>query len=72
MNNAVDQVLQAALSLPEDDRVHLVDALIASFESADSAPFDDAWLQEIGRRTAEYEAGLVQLVPWDEVKKQAT
>ena len=70
MNASIDQVLHAALSLPEDDRVQLVDALIASFDEPDSAPFDEARLTEIKRRSAEYEAGLVQLIPWDEVKKQ--
>jgi len=66
---SVDTVLQDALSLSDSDRLQLVESLIASFEESGSAAFDDAWLAEIKRRTAEIESGSVPLIPWNEVKK---
>jgi putative addiction module component (TIGR02574 family) len=70
MAQSFEQVFHEALSLPEEERVHLVDALIASFDDSASVPLDYSWLEAIKKRTAEYEAGLVQLVPWDDVKEQ--
>lgn len=70
MSTQYQDVLQAAMSLPEGDRMELVDTLIASFEPDAALPFDDAWLAEIQRRSAEYEAGLVQATPWSVVKER--
>jgi putative addiction module component (TIGR02574 family) len=66
-----DDVLNAALGLPEGDRVQLIDALITTVSPEDAAPLDDAWLAEIERRSQEFDAGLVQAIPWEEVKQRA-
>jgi putative addiction module component (TIGR02574 family) len=71
MTPAVEQILQAALALPEPDRVELVDALIAALEPETSAAIDDAWRAEVSRRSAEYDAGLVKPIPWAKVKEGA-
>ena len=31
----------------------------------------DEWLEEIKNRSAEYDAGLAELVPWERVKAEA-
>jgi putative addiction module component (TIGR02574 family) len=69
--NSLDQVLQAALTLPEEDRVQLVDTLIATLEPEDAAPLDDAWLAEIQRRSREYDEGRALPIAWQEAKERA-
>lgn len=71
MSDSFDLALQAALSLPDAERARLVDALIDTLEPEDAAPLDDAWLAEIARRSREFDEGLVQTVPWEEVKERA-
>ena len=67
----LQEVMQAAMALPEPDRAELVDSLIATFQPAQAAPLDDAWLAEIQRRSLEYDQGLVQTIPWEQVKQRA-
>jgi putative addiction module component (TIGR02574 family) len=71
MNESFNNVFQAALALPETDRVQLVDALIETLEPDDAAPLDDAWLAEIERRSREFDEGKVQAIPWEVVKERA-
>ena len=71
MTQAVQQLLQSALALPENERLQLLSALAAAVEEQGLRPFDDAWLTEIQRRSAEYDAGGVQTRKWAEVKERA-
>lgn len=71
MNSTIEQVLDAALALPDGDRVELVEALIASFQPEDRPPFDESWLEIVRRRSAELRSGQVAPVPWGEVKNRA-
>ena len=71
MNQAVEQLLQAALKLPDEEQLQLVAALLSAVEERGLRPFDDAWLEEIRRRGAEYDAGAVRPAPWAEVKERA-
>lgn len=68
---SLDQVLAAALTLPEAERAELVDSLISTFAPEDAAPLDDAWLAEINRRSDEFDAGGVQTLTWAEVRERA-
>lgn len=70
MTPATEQLLQAALALPEGERLELVEALLASQDQSSALPFDPAWLSEIRRRSAEIEAGTVQLTPWPVVRER--
>ena len=70
MTQTAEQVLTAALGLPDDDRVELIEALVASVH-ADQPPFDEGWHEVIRRRSAELAAGSVASIPWAEVKRQA-
>ena len=67
--NAV-KVLQEALSLPEDARVDLAEALL---ESVEREPADEgaeaAWSSEARRRLEEIRSGLVKPVPWEEAER---
>ena len=71
MQQNVDQILEAALSLPDEEQLRLVSALTAAVEERGLRPFDDWWLGEIQRRSAEYDVGDVRAVPWFEVKERA-
>ena len=70
MNLTTEQLLDAALALPENDRLELVDALIVSLQANDHCPLDDSWREIIRRRSAELRSGRVKPVPWEEVKRQ--
>jgi putative addiction module component (TIGR02574 family) len=71
MNLAKEHLLDAALALPDEDRLEFVEALAASLQPADRPPFDEAWREVILRRSAELRSGKVAPVPWSEVKRRA-
>jgi putative addiction module component (TIGR02574 family) len=57
------------MALSEDERLQLIDALLAECDQA-AKPFDDAWLAEAQKRSAQIDAGAVVLTPWAEVKRR--
>ena len=61
------QLLDAALALPDEDRLEFVEALAASLQPTDRPPFDESWREVIRRRSAELRNGDVVAVPWSEV-----
>ena len=69
--NSTEQVFEAALALPEAERVELLEALITSLQPTDRPPFDESWREVIRRRSSELRSGAVTPVPWEEVKRQA-
>ncbi len=71
MNTTTEQLLNAALALPEEDRLQFVEALIGSLQPTDRPPFDDSWRAIIERRSAELKSGQVTPIPWAQVKRQA-
>jgi putative addiction module component (TIGR02574 family) len=71
MNERTEAVFAAALELPDEDRIGLVEALLASFQPQDRPPFDESWREVLHRRSAELLSGQVTPVPWLEVKQQA-
>lgn len=71
MNSMTEQVLDAALALPDGDRIEIVEALIASFQPHDRPPFEETWRAAIQRRSAELRSGQVTATPWAEVKRRA-
>jgi putative addiction module component (TIGR02574 family) len=71
MSQSAEQVLTAALDLPESERWEVVEALIVSLQPTDRPPFDDSWREVILRRSAELASGQVTGIPWAEVKRRA-
>jgi putative addiction module component (TIGR02574 family) len=67
----LDQVLTAALALPDGDRVELVEAILASLQPEDRPPFDESWRPVIERRSQELQSGSVAGIPWSDVKRHA-
>lgn len=71
MSQTAEQVLTAALELPDADRLELIEALIDSIQTPDRPPFDESWHAVIRRRSAELTTGSVAPVLWAEVKRRA-
>ena len=64
------QLLTAALSLPESERAELAASLIRSLDSSVDPTADEAWAAEIQRRVASIDDGSPQLVPWNSVTSE--
>lgn len=54
------------LQLAPVERSHLLERLIASFDSDPEAEVEEAWAREADRREAELESGLIAAVPGQE------
>ena len=70
MTPATEHVLQSALALPEEERIQLVEALLAKCDESLARPFDAAWLAEVQKRSAQIDSGTATLTPWSEVKRR--
>jgi putative addiction module component (TIGR02574 family) len=71
MSGAAKQILEAALKLPPEEREHLVEELAASLPSDfASKDIEKAWLDEIGRRSDEIDAGTAELLDLSDVREQ--
>ncbi|MDB5342563.1 MAG: Addiction module antitoxin RelB [Schlesneria sp.] len=66
-----EEVLRTAQSLPETERVRLVQELLNSLNSPAAESLDDLWLAEIDLRSDEIDSGMVQTIPWAEVRRRA-
>jgi putative addiction module component (TIGR02574 family) len=66
------QILSAALSLPENDRAVLAAELIDSLDPNSDADHDAAWGEEIARRIKAIDNGETKLIPWAEVRVRIT
>lgn len=71
MSLATEQLLDDIMALSEEDRLILMEALVASLQPAEGPPFDESWRAIIERRSAELRSGKVVPIPWAEVKRQA-
>ena len=75
MSPNLSTVLTAAESLSVAEQCELVDLLLERLDSPslaeagdEPAVLNDAWRQEIARRSAEYDAGKAETVTWQEVR----
>ena len=63
---SIEQITAAALSLPNDQRIRLVEQLIESFESQVDETVQATWVAEAKRRRDEIRGGAVQPIPGEE------
>jgi putative addiction module component (TIGR02574 family) len=70
MGMTVDQVIEAGLTLPDDQRLEVAEALVTSIGSNREPILDDGLLAEVRRRSAELDAGTVTPIPWSVVKQR--
>lgn len=67
----VQEILNAAQTLPPDERAQLIHMLWDTVSPEDWAPPDSAWIGEIQRRSEAYDAGQMTASPWSEVRQRA-
>ncbi|MGD0655848.1 MAG: addiction module protein [Thermoguttaceae bacterium] len=66
-----ETLLADASHLPVGDRIQLIEALWDTLPEDALPPLTDEWLSEIQRRSAEFDAGLVQATPWEQIRADA-
>ncbi len=71
MNLTAEELLDAVLALPDEDRLEVAEAVIASLHPSDQSQLDDSWREVIRKRSAELTSGQVVGIPWEEVKRRA-
>lgn len=62
MNISVEQITEAALSLPNDARAQLADRLAESLDPAQDAEIKKLWIAEALRRRDEVRSGSVKTI----------
>ncbi len=67
----LDDLYQAALALPEEERAELADRLLGTLSPDVPSQLHPAWRDELKRRSAQIESGEVAPIPWDEVRRLA-
>jgi putative addiction module component (TIGR02574 family) len=60
-----------ASQLPVGERVQLIEALWETLPDEAVPPLSDEWRAEIERRSAEFDAGSVQPIPWEQVRTES-
>lgn len=70
MTSTAKQILDEALSLPDEEREALVEVLITSLKWDSPQDVERAWSEEIVRRLERHERGETVAVDWDEAKRQ--
>jgi putative addiction module component (TIGR02574 family) len=67
MSAIANKVFEEALSLRSDERVSLIEKLLASLNLPIQAEIDRLWAEESERRVSQIDRGDVELIPGDEV-----
>ena len=70
MENTLEQITEAARTLPGVDRARLADVLVHSLDDETLTEIDRLWLDEAKRRRDEVRAGLVDTVPGAEALRR--
>jgi putative addiction module component (TIGR02574 family) len=65
MSTSLDDVTEQALKLTAEERAELIERLAQTARPA--PPLHPAWEEEIARRLAEMDAGLVEPIPAEQV-----
>ena len=65
------KLFESALSLDDQERAELVGLLLSSFEDDADEGVDRAWKDEVSRRVAELDSGVVQMITWSKVRSEA-
>ncbi len=65
-------VFKAAITLPDAERVQLIEALLATFGSPqeDQGAVAEQWQQLAIARAAEIDSGAIQTIAWDDVRRE--
>ena len=69
MTDAARTILDQALSLADDERLRLAEALFDSVPADAQERSDEAWREELLRRMGEVRRGEVELESWEDVRR---
>jgi putative addiction module component (TIGR02574 family) len=64
-------VLEAALALPEKDRIQLVERLLETLGPETDGIDETSLVEELRRRSEEIDGGTADLIPWQELKEES-
>jgi putative addiction module component (TIGR02574 family) len=68
MTDALQELYDKAAALPPEQRAELAELLLDTLDRAGDQEIADAWAGEIEQRLADYRAGRVTTVSWEEVR----
>ncbi|HNS19287.1 MAG TPA: addiction module protein [Sedimentisphaerales bacterium] len=71
MSPQTEHVLKEALQLPREARALIAEKLLESLDLDEPFEVSSEWRQEIARRCREIDEGTVDLIPADQVFKEA-
>ena len=69
MTEAARTILDQALSLADEERLRLAEALFDSLSADAQEEIDRAWREEILRRMDQVRRGEVELESWEDVRR---
>ena len=64
-----NQIYDAAMQLPDDERASLIARLLGSLDGESDADANEGWREAINRRLAELDSGEVTPIPWPEARE---
>ena len=72
MNRAIKDLYDRAAELAPEDRAELAGLLLESLEEeiVPSAAIEQDWAEEVERRMADFRAGRVKTVAWQDLRAQ--
>jgi putative addiction module component (TIGR02574 family) len=70
MTQHARQILEDALTLPEEERIGIANDLLESVEGTGGPGWEEAWAAEIDQRLERYRQGLDKGIPWSEVRER--
>ena len=71
MTRPTKELVNAATKLTENNRLQIIEELLASLETKSNDNVDADWAAEVERRSIEIKQGTVRQLPWSEVKSPA-
>lgn len=70
MKRGLKELFREAAQLPDDDRAALAGLLLESIEPGPELDVEAAWAAEIERRASDIDSGSVEMIPWEELRKE--
>ncbi len=66
-----ESLLSDAISLPINDRIQLIEAIWDTLPEDALPRLSDEWAAEINRRSKEFDTGLIEPTPWEQIRAEA-
>ena len=68
LDKAEEKIITQALKTTPKDRAIIAERLISSLDTEADLDVEVAWQEEIHRRVMEVDKGVVDCIPWEEVR----